>query len=379
MATKRYSALDLQRIPLQGLRLENLSAAPASPQAGDAYFDTVLGYARIWNGSTWEHAGDPVIADGSLSLAKLATNPLARANHTGTQAASTISDFAATVEADAVALRLDQFAVPTAPVDLGGQRATDAADPAAPTDLTTQQWVEGYVLSRVNGLDWKPSARVMATTNVSVTAAPAAIDGVTLTTGDRVLLSGQSAGAENGLWVYATAGNPMTRAADADAGAEVSAGLTVFVAEGTVGHDTIWSLATNDTVTVGTTALTFQQIGSGTAYSVTTPVTLTGTTIGLDTVPVAKGGTGAITDAAARTALNVPQRGFVSDVPALTAGVGPTLAHGLGTNDLVVQVRLKSTGQVYEFDITMDATNVTITSALATTAAQFRLTAIPVA
>ena len=33
--------------------LENLSAAPSSPSRGRAYFDTTLGYPRIYLGSSW--------------------------------------------------------------------------------------------------------------------------------------------------------------------------------------------------------------------------------------------------------------------------------------------------------------------------------------
>jgi len=51
---------------------------------------------------------------GSIANTKLATNPLARANHTGTQASSTISDLATVVKA----YRLDEFANPTSDIDL---------------------------------------------------------------------------------------------------------------------------------------------------------------------------------------------------------------------------------------------------------------------
>lgn len=45
----------------------------------------------------------PLIADGSLALAKLAVNPLARGNHTGTQTLSTISDAGTLAGLNAVA------------------------------------------------------------------------------------------------------------------------------------------------------------------------------------------------------------------------------------------------------------------------------------
>jgi hypothetical protein len=49
-------------------------------------------------------------ASAAIALSKLATDPLARANHTGTQLAATVSDFDTQVRTS----RLDQMAAPTA-------------------------------------------------------------------------------------------------------------------------------------------------------------------------------------------------------------------------------------------------------------------------
>ena len=56
----------------------------------------------------------------------------------------------------------------------------------------------------------------------------------------------------------------MTRATDADADAEVTAGLFTFVEEGTTNADNGYVLTTNDSITVGSTSLTFTQFsGAG--------------------------------------------------------------------------------------------------------------------
>ncbi len=385
MAIPSVSAHNFGYLPLQGLRLENLAMAPASPQPGYVYFDTAMGWARVClnaTGPVWLDLKEITaanLADGSIALSKLATDPLARANHTGTQTAATISDLAATISAAVAAARLDQLAAPTTAVSAGNQKITNLADPTTGTDAVNQQTLQSYVLARINGLDYKNSVRAMATTNVSISAAPAAIDGVTLTTGDRVLLNGQSAGADNGIYDFNGAGNPMTRSSDADANAEVTGGLTVWVNEGTDKHDTMWSLNTNDTITLGTTALAFQQIGSGTSYTAASPVTLSGNQFGLSTVPVSVGGTGATDAATARTNLGVAQKGFAADVGALSAGVGLAIAHGLGTADLVVMVRNKTSGAMVLIDTAVDTTNITLTSAQAISAATLRVTAVPVA
>jgi hypothetical protein len=63
---------------------------------------------------------DDINASAAIALSKLATDPLARANHSGTQTASTISDFDTQVRSS----RLDQMAVPTASVSLNSQKIT---------------------------------------------------------------------------------------------------------------------------------------------------------------------------------------------------------------------------------------------------------------
>ncbi len=97
---------------LQNARIQNLAAAPGSPVDGQIYFDTVLDTLRYWNGTAWVDTDGSAIPDGTITsakiangtiinedisgsaaidLSKLATDPLARANHTGTQAATTIT------------------------------------------------------------------------------------------------------------------------------------------------------------------------------------------------------------------------------------------------------------------------------------------------
>ena len=72
----------------------------------------------------------------------------------------------------------------------------------------------------------------------------------------------QSTGSENGIYVVAS--GSWSRAADADADSEVTAGLFTFVEEGTVNGDTGFGLTTNGNITVGSTSLAFSQFsGAG--------------------------------------------------------------------------------------------------------------------
>ncbi len=343
--------LKLNNIAPLGLAIEQLASAPTPVIAGSIYFDTTRGYARYCLvGST------PGPAQW-LDLKQIT--------------AAGLTDLASVVKA----YRLDEFAAPIGPLNHGGQRGTNGADPTGATDFTTMQWVQAYVAARVNGMDWKDSVRVLADAPLTLSAPPASIDGVSLAAGDRILLTAQADATQNGIYTY---GATLTRATDADSSAKVTANLAAFVSEGTQYQDSAWQLKTNDPIVLGTTALTFGQFGTGTAYSAQSPITLVGNQFQLGTVPISKGGTGATDAAGARTALGLAQKGYAADIPAMTAGVAVTMAHGLGTADLIVQVRIKSNGQLSEMDVAVDATNITLTSSLAVAAASFRVVAIPV-
>lgn len=80
----------------------------------------------------------------AIALSKLATDPLARANHTGTQTASTISNFDTQVRTS----RLDQMAAPTADVSLNTRKITNLATPTVSTDASTK----GYVDTQITNL-----------------------------------------------------------------------------------------------------------------------------------------------------------------------------------------------------------------------------------
>ena len=128
------------------------------------------------------------------------------------------------------------------------------------TSLVTKEYVDAVKV----GLDFKDSVRVASTANVTVSGPGAAIDGITLSSGDRVLLKNQSTASQNGIYVFNGAASALTRATDADANAEVTSGMFVFVEEGTVNADQGFVLTTDGTITVGSTSLSFTQFsGAG--------------------------------------------------------------------------------------------------------------------
>ena len=128
------------------------------------------------------------------------------------------------------------------------------------TSLVTKEYVDAVKV----GLDFKDSVRVASTANVNLSAPGASIDGVSLSSGDRVLLKDQSTATQNGIYSWNGASSTMTRTTDADSSTEVTSGLFVFVEEGTANADNGYVLTTDGSITLGGTNLAFTQFsGAG--------------------------------------------------------------------------------------------------------------------
>jgi hypothetical protein len=140
---------------------------------------------------------------------------------------------------------------------------TGVIDPTNPQDVATKAYVDALAA----GFKWKDSARVCdADANVDLATElenTDALDGVTLATGDRVLLRNQTVGAENGVWIVQVTGAAV-RALDWPTGAG-AASYALFVEEGVTCGDTAW-VVTNDqgTDVVATDTLVFAKFaGAG--------------------------------------------------------------------------------------------------------------------
>jgi hypothetical protein len=137
-----------------------------------------------------------------------------------------------------------------------------------PTD-SAHAATKGYVDAARSGLDVKQSVRAATTTTVNLSTDVdngSIIDGVTLATGDRILIKDQGgvgvAHVDNGIYTVNASGVP-TRATDFDEDAEVTPGAFTFVEEGTASGDAGFVVATDGSISVGSTALLFTQF-SGT-------------------------------------------------------------------------------------------------------------------
>jgi hypothetical protein len=120
----------------------------------------------------------------------------------------------------------------------------------------------------VAGVAPKASVRAATTANGTLASAfdnASVIDGVTLVTGNRILIKNQTAGQENGIYVVQASGAPV-RATDADTAAEIlRAG--VFVEEGTTLAGTSWMCNTPAPITLETTPLTFVKVDDKSGFA----------------------------------------------------------------------------------------------------------------
>lgn len=371
-----YNARNWQSLAHQGFVVEQITQ-PGSPSTARIIYNSTTGRYEYWNGTIWQPMDGSNPPAGSVPNTALATNPLARANHTGTQTASTISDLATVVQG----YRLDQFAAPTSALSINSQRLTSVADPTSAQDSATKNYVDNQISLAVNGHDWKDSVKAATTANITLSGTQT-VDGVALVAGDRVLVKNQTTGANNGIYLVAAGAWTRTTDADNSPSGEVTSGMTVPVeGGGTTNGGTVWLLTTANPITLGTTSLSFTQVGAaGATYTAGTGLQLVGNVFSLVTpVTVGNGGTNATTASGARSSLAVPRSGAVLAVPALTAGVEATIAHGSGTGDAVAQVRAVSDGSVVGIKIrTKDATNVYVTSDVAVSSGVLELVYSPV-
>lgn len=374
MALPFLQSLDLKQNQILNLVLEVRSSDPSSPVQGQIWFNTTANAVKIH-----DSGANRVIAGLQNSL--------------------------------------DQFAAAAAAVSMGGQLVQNVATPVSGTDAANKNYVDNVAL----GLDVKASVRAATTvagTLASSFANGSVIDGVTLATGDRILIKNQASGAENGIYVVNASGAP-TRSSDCNSSTTYITGAFVFVENGTVNQGGSWIVNTSGTITVGTTSVSWVQFtgstgtatnlsggalgsipyqsnssttaflagntaatdqvlvshGNGSAAqaptlsnapalsaaNMTSFPTLnqntTGTAAGLSaTLVVGSGGTGATTAAGART--NLGATGKYATTFGDGSATSYTITHNLGTNDVIVGVYYVATPfQVVQCETQLTNTN----------------------
>lgn len=410
MATKFVTNLDLNQNQVLNGRFQALSADPSSNLfEGWIYYNTTTDTLRIYANGQWRTLLNSVSAGGSSSVAIT----IGESN-----GAVTITPNLATTSTDGVMSSADKTKLDNATSEATASRLAirDAsgnlkvAEPTDPAHAATK----GYVDAARAGLDVKQSVRAATTAAVNLSNQLEAGDTidttVTLVAGDRVLVKNQGTASENGIYVVQASGAAV-RATDFDGTGEVSGGAFTFVEEGTVNADSGWVVTSNGTISVGTDAINWAQFsgagqitaGAGLTKSgntidavgttdritvnadsidiastyvgqssITTLGTITTGTWSATDVAVASGGTGASTEADARTNLAAGgTQGSGVSTPVLARKVSKTIGngadtsftiqHGFGTREVLIQVYDAVTYDTVIADtVRTDTNNVTV-------------------
>jgi hypothetical protein len=221
-------------------------------------------------------------------------------------------------------------------VSISGGSVTGLGDPAVSSEAATKNYVD----QAVAGLRTRIIAEAATTANINLTTDLEngdTLDGVTLVTGDRVLVKDQTDATENGLYIVVASG-AASRDPEHDTIAELSGGMVV-VNQGTANDNKIFLCTTDSDATIGISNITYTQVtpaNVGTVTSVgiadagaseftvgSSPVTSSGTiTLAINSIADTKLGTIGTANKVSLTALNIDG--------------GSDIGEDLTTSDLII-------------------------------------------
>ena len=184
------------------------------------------------------------------------------------------------ISVDPSEFALNAVGAPTGDVSMATYKITGLGTPTASTDAATK----AYVDSATEGLHIHESVVAATTENVALATALEngdTLDGITLATGNRILVKNQTTTSENGIYVVQASGQPV-RATDFDTATEIDSGDFVFVYSGTVNASTGW-VQTNRPATIGTDPIVFTQFSGAGTYLAGNGLTLTGNSFSINT------------------------------------------------------------------------------------------------
>ena len=287
-----------------------------------------------------------------------------------------ISDFDTGVRTN----KLNELTAPDGAVSLNSQKITNLADPVADSDGANKGYVDGVA----QGLDIKESCQAATTANITISTAlnnGDTLDGVTLSTNDRVLVKNQNTASENGIYKV---GSSPARVDDLASGADASGAFT-FVESGTVNGDNAFVCSSDKgSAVVGTNNLTFVQFSGAGQVIAGNGIDKSGNTLSVDlksngglviesteiavdlgassitgTLAVSDGGTGSATASGARTNLGLvigtdvePHSDKLTELATMNQNTASSLADLTNTEVQILDGATVTTAQLNRVDAT---------------------------
>jgi len=151
-------------------------------------------------------------------------------------------------------------------VSISGGTVTGLGSPSAGSDAATKTYVDNLV----TGLKTRIIVRVATTANINLSTDLEngdTLDGITLVTGNKVLVKNQTSASANGIYDVVASG-AATRNTDYDTIAEL-AGQIVVVQEGTTNGDDLYLCTTDTSASLGVSDITFTKVFPSSGGTVT--------------------------------------------------------------------------------------------------------------
>lgn len=244
-------------------------------------------------------------------------------------------------------------------------RILNLPDGTAPQHPATVAQLEAAIA----GLAWKDSVRVATQANLNLTAPGASVDGVTMVAGDRFLARAQTAGADNGIYIWNGAAVAAVRAADAASFPDLEQAV-VTVEEGTSAGTTYRQTAVNGTI--GVTSVAWVTFG-------TAAPTASETVAGIAEIATQAETDAGADDARFITPLKLKTSPHAARRYATTFGDGSNtsydLNHNLGTRDVIATIYLAASpyDEIWCEIEHKDGNTLTVKTNVAPTTNQYRI------
>ena len=245
-----------------------LAAAIGAGEVGTAAIASgAITSAKIGSGAVLAAAiGAGEVGTAALASGAVTADKLGSASVTSAKLSSDSVGTAAVIDANITTAKLAAGAVSPDKADLAaewtfgaGKLKTSMTATPADGDVVTK----GYLDSFAQGISWKASVRALniygGAFDATTVKAGDTYGGVTLADGDRFVAMGISASNGTGVYVAGTAAS--YRAPDFDAPNEIR-GAAVFVREGTYADRQFILITDTASITIGTTALQFNEVAS---------------------------------------------------------------------------------------------------------------------
>jgi hypothetical protein len=165
-------------------------------------------------------------------------------------------------------IKKDGSVTMTGALNMGNQLVTNVNTPSSGTDAANKSYVDNLYNNFPNLFKYKDEVKAIMTANVTVSnPGTATFDGVALSNGDRILLTGQTAPAENGIYIFNGSAVALTRSGDADAWTEFPGMMVTSYSGGTSNGSKIYFCTNTTGGTLGTTAITYILVNAASGLS----------------------------------------------------------------------------------------------------------------